>query len=374
MFNKSKLFFWTVEILAVAALLFLLVKIDWVFNPITTLFSAIFIPFIVAGFLYYVFDPLLDLLEKKLKFKRGIGILLCIITVIGVYVLIAALIIPNLVTQVSALYQTTVNLYPQFIDWVHKITDSPQFMEISKQLDLSNALKSLNSSYQDILQNLARGMTSSIGSVVGTIVSIALTLFLIPILLYYMLKDGDKILPFVKKNILLTDNYNIIGLIETMNKTISKYIFGLAMDALFVFVLALIGYLIIGIPYAFLFALFAAVTNLIPYIGPYIGVVPVVLTVAFDHPILAAIAVVYVLVVQQIDGNVVYPKIVGQAIHVHPVTVMVLMMVSGSLYGLMGMVIAVPAYAMVKEIVKFLVALYRNIKTEQKKKLETPQL
>ncbi|MDR2976824.1 MAG: AI-2E family transporter [Streptococcaceae bacterium] len=368
------MFFWTVEILAVAALLFLLVKIDWVFNPITTLFSAIFIPFIVAGFLYYVFDPLLDLLEKKLKFKRGIGILLCIITVIGVYVLIAALIIPNLVTQVSALYQTTVNLYPQFIDWVHKITDSPQFMEISKQLDLSNALKSLNSSYQDILQNLARGMTSSIGSVVGTIVSIALTLFLIPILLYYMLKDGDKILPFVKKNILLTDNYNIIGLIETMNKTISKYIFGLAMDALFVFVLALIGYLIIGIPYAFLFALFAAVTNLIPYIGPYIGVVPVVLTVAFDHPILAAIAVVYVLVVQQIDGNVVYPKIVGQAIHVHPVTVMVLMMVSGSLYGLMGMVIAVPAYAMVKEIVKFLVALYRNIKTEQKKKLETPQL
>ncbi|GAB2024002.1 AI-2E family transporter [Lactovum odontotermitis] len=368
------MFFWTIEILAVAALLFLLVKIDWIFNPITTLFSAIFIPFIIAGFLYYVFDPLLDMLARKWKFRRGIGILLSILIVIGAYVLIAALVIPNVVTQLTALYKTTVNLYPQFVDWVQGITDSPQFKEISTQMDLSSALKSLNTSYQGILQNLAKGMTSSIGSVVGTIVSIGLTLFLIPILLYYMLKDGDKVLPFVKQNILVEDKYDIISLLERMNKTISKYIFGLAMDALFIFIMVLIGYLVIGIPYAFLFALFAAVTNLIPYLGPYIGVVPVVLTVAFNHPILALIAVVYVLVIQQLDGNVIYPKIVGQAVHVHPVTVMVLMMVSGSLYGLLGMVIAVPAYAMVKEIVKFLVALYRNIKAEQKKKKEMTQV
>jgi predicted PurR-regulated permease PerM len=155
-----------------------------------------------------------------------------------------------------------------------------------------------------------------------------------------------------------------------MNATMSKYIFGLAVDVAFIFVTVLIGYLVIGIPYAFLFALFSAVTTLIPYLGPYIGVTPVVLAVAWAHPWTALIAVVYVLIIQQLDGNLIYPKIVGTAVHVHPVTVMILMLVMGDLFGLLGMVVAVPGYALVKEIVKFIAGIYQNAKAHRQEKIE----
>src|SRR5699024_9826748 len=101
-----------------------------------------------------------------------------------------------------------------------------------------------------------------------------------------------------------------------------------------VFIFVFVGYMLFGIPYAFLFASFSAITNLIPYAGPYIGVLPVIFTLAFTQPWTAVLAVAYVLILQQIDGNLVYPKIVGNAVRVHPVTVMVLMLVSGSLYGI----------------------------------------
>ena len=89
---------------------------------------------------------------------------------------------------------------------------------------------------------------------------------------------------------------------------------------------------------------------------------------AFTQPWTAVLAVAYVLILQQIDGNLVYPKIVGNAVRVHPVTVMVLMLVSGSLYGILGMIIAVPVYSLVKEIVKFLAGLWHNHREQEKKK------
>jgi predicted PurR-regulated permease PerM len=156
-----------------------------------------------------------------------------------------------------------------------------------------------------------------------------------------------------------------------MNATIAKFISGAAIDCLFIFVTVFISYLIIGIPYAFLFAAFAAVTNLIPYLGPYIGLIPVVLTVAFTHPFQALVAVIVVLTLQQIDGNIIYPKVVGSAVEVHPVTIMFLMLVVGSLYGLVGMLIAVPFYSLAKEIVKFSCKLWENHKEMRRLNDET---
>ncbi|MDR0298586.1 MAG: AI-2E family transporter [Streptococcaceae bacterium] len=370
MFNKSKLFFWTIEILSVAAILWLLVKVDWVFKPITIMFSIVFIPFLIAGFLYYVFDPLIVFLEKKLKIKRILGIILSILMVIGAYVLIAVTVIPNVIAQLTSLLNTTIKLYPEVKSWLIHLVNSSQFKSIANQIDFTSVLNSISSSYTMILQNLLNGMTTSIGSVVSALVSILFILLLVPIFLFYMLKDGRKTLPFVKKYWLVEDKYKVISLLEALNRTISKYIFGVALDAFFIFIMALIGFSIIGIPYALIFALWMAISNLIPYVGPYIGLTPLVLTTVFTHPWMTLIAVIYMTLVQQIDGNIVYPRIVGGAVHVHPITVMVLMMVMGSLYGIIGMVIGIPTYAMLKEIVKFTVGLYRNIKKRKESALD----
>ncbi|GFH41813.1 AI-2E family transporter [Lactococcus hodotermopsidis] len=356
MFKNSKLFYWTIEMLAVVALIWLLTHVSFVFKPITTLFSLVFLPFVISGFLYYVFNPLVIFLEKKFKIRRIWGIVLVFILIIGICVYTLTALVPNVIAELTSLINASSDVFPALQKWLENLSKNPAFSEI----DFKALINKANISYMDILKNLLSGVTLSVSSVVNIVSKIAMVLVLVPILLFYMLKDGQNMLPFLKKTVLKTDKLNIIGLLNDMNKTISKFISGAAIDCLFIFVTVFISYLIMRVPYAFLFAAFAAVTNLIPYLGPYIGLIPVVLTIAFDDPIKAIGAVLVVLTIQQIDGNIVYPKIVGSAVEVHPVTIMVLMLVVGSLYGLIGMLIAVPFYSLAKEIVKFSWKLREN--------------
>ena len=356
MFKNSKLFFWTLEILAFVILIWVFTQIGFVFKPVTALFSLVFIPFIIAGFLYYVFNPVVLYLEKKFKLPSIWGIVIVFILLIGLFVYTVVSLVPNVITQLSGLISASGSLVPNLQKWVDRLSQNPAF----KDVDFKALIDKANISYMDVLQNLLSGVTFSLSNVVGVISKVVMIIGLVPILLFYMLKDGKNMLPFLKKTILKRDKLNIASLLDDMNKTISKYISGASIDCLFIFVTVFISYLIIGIPYAFLFAVFAAITNLIPYLGPYIGLTPVVLSVGFAHPVQALIAIVVVLVLQQLDGNIIYPRVVGSAVEIHPVTIMVLMLVAGSLYGLVGMLIAVPFYSLVKEVVKFSWKLWEN--------------
>ncbi|MCJ1990633.1 AI-2E family transporter [Lactococcus piscium] len=361
MFKNSKLFFWTIELFAVLGVIWISTHIGFVFKPVTTLFSLVFLPFIIAGFLYYVFNPLVMFLEEKLKLPRIWGIVLVFVLLIGLLSYTVISLVPRVITQLSDLIIASGSIVPELQKWVDKLSANPAF----KEIDFKALINKANISYMDILQNLLSGVTFSLSNVVNAIFKVVMILSLVPILLFYMLKDGKNMLPFLKKTLLKRDKLNIVSLLDDMNATISKYISGAAIDCLFIFVTVFIAYLIIGVPYAFLFAAFSAITNLIPYLGPYIGLIPVLFSIGFTDPVRALIAALVVLTLQQIDGNIIYPKVVGSAIEVHPVTIMVLMLVAGSLYGLIGMLVAVPFYSLAKEVVKFLWRLWENHKQVQ---------
>lgn len=361
MFKNSKLFFWTIELFAVLGVIWISTHIGFVFKPVTTLFSLVFLPFIIAGFLYYVFNPLVMFLEEKIKLPRIWGIVLVFVLLIGLLTYTVISLVPRVITQLSDLIIASGSIVPELQKWVDKLSANPAF----KEIDFKALINKANISYMDILQNLLSGVTFSLSNVVNAIFKVVMILSLVPILLFYMLKDGKNMLPFLKKTLLKRDKLNIVSLLDDMNATISKYISGAAIDCLFIFVTVFIAYLIIGVPYAFLFAAFSAITNLIPYLGPYIGLIPVLFSIGFTDPVRALIAALIVLTLQQIDGNIIYPKVVGSAIEVHPVTIMVLMLVAGSLYGLIGMLVAVPFYSLAKEVVKFLWRLWENHKQVQ---------
>ena len=364
MFHKSKLMFWTSEVLLLTIIFFIWRQMGDMITPVVSVINTILIPFVMGGFLYYITNPLVTLLEKKLKINRLFGILITLFLLFGLVTVGVIYLLPILINQLSSLINSTQNLYWEIQSFVNQLSKNPLF----KSLNIQSTIQQLNLSYVDILQNILNSVTNSLGSVVSAVINTLMILIMTPIFLVYFLMDGHKLLPMLERTVLKRDKLNISSLLTNLNATVARYISGISIDALLIGTLAYIGYSVIGLKYALVFAIFSALANLIPYVGPSIGLIPMLITYFFTDPNKMLAALIYMLIIQQIDGNILYPRIVGSVMKVHPITIMVLLLLSSNIYGIMGMIVAIPTYSILKEIVKFLANLYDNHKEAQQQK------
>lgn len=364
MFHKSKLMFWTSEVLLLTIIFFIWRQMGDMITPVVSVINTILIPFVMGGFLYYITNPLVTLLEKKLKINRIFGILITLFLLFGLVTVGVTYLLPILINQLSSLINSTQNLYWEIQSFVNQLSKNPLF----KSLNIQSTIQQLNLSYVDILQNILNSVTNSLGSVVSAVINTLMILIMTPIFLVYFLMDGHKLLPMLERTVLKRDKLNISSLLTNLNATVARYISGISIDALLIGTLAYIGYSVIGLKYALVFAIFSALANLIPYVGPSIGLIPMLITYFFTDPHKMLAALIYMLIIQQIDGNILYPRIVGSVMKVHPITIMVLLLLSSNIYGIMGMIVAIPTYSILKEIVKFLANLYDNHKEAQQQK------
>ena len=364
MFHKSKLMFWTSEVLLLTIIFFIWRQMGDMITPVVSVINTILIPFVMGGFLYYITNPLVTLLEKKLKINRIFGILITLLLLFGLVTVGVIYLLPILINQLSSLINSTQNLYWEIQSFVNQLSKNPLF----KSLNIQSTIQQLNLSYVDILQNILNSVTNSLGSVVSAVINTLMILIMTPIFLVYFLMDGHKLLPMLERTVLKRDKLNISTLLTNLNATVARYISGISIDALLIGTLAYIGYSVIGLKYALVFAIFSALANLIPYVGPSIGLIPMLITYFFTDPHKMLEALIYMLIIQQIDGNILYPRIVGSVMKVHPITLMVLLLLSSNIYGIMGMIVAIPTYSILKEIVKFLANLYDNHKEAQQQK------
>ena len=364
MFHKSKLMFWTSEVLLLTIIFFIWRQMGDMITPVVSVINTILIPFVMGGFLYYITNPLVTLLEKKLRINRIFGILITLFLLFGLVTVGVIYLLPILINQLSSLINSTQNLYWEIQSFVNQLSKNPLF----KSLNIQSTIQQLNLSYVDILQNILNSVTNSLGSVVSAVINTLMILIMTPIFLVYFLMDGHKLLPMLERTVLKRDKLNISSLLTNLNATVARYISGISIDALLIGTLAYIGYSVIGLKYALVFAIFSALANLIPYVGPSIGLIPMLITYFFTDPNKMLAALIYMLIIQQIDGNILYPRIVGSVMKVHPITIMVLLLLSSNIYGIMGMIVAIPTYSILKEIVKFLANLYDNHKEAQQQK------
>lgn len=354
--RKKKLMFWSAELLLLASLIFVFTKIRFVFSPVFTFFQTLFAPFLIAGFLFYLLNPLVKMLMKirikKFKVKRPLAIAVVFLLLISVLGLVISFFIPRLIEQIkslviglpgylSELQRFLTNLFNNsHIDWLQKV-------------DLHSYMNKFEGSLTSILKKFILSLTTSLGSVIGTITSVTVTLVTVPFILFYMLKDGEKLVPTVEKFFPEHNRSKVARLLHEMSATLSRYISGQMIECLFVGTFSAIGYSMTGIPYALLVGLFAGITNIIPYLGPYIGLMPA-LFLAFSKSLPTVFWVIVVcIVVQQLDGNLVYPNVIGKSLHLHPLTIIIILLVAGNIAGLLGMILGVPLYAVTKVVVKF---------------------
>lgn len=354
--QKSKLQFWTLEILMIVGILYISTKISFLFHPIFIFASTLFFPILISGFLYFLLNPVVTF-SAKYKIPRTVGILILYVIFIGVIALLSALVGPHLTRQISDLINNIPEYFTQLKEFVENLSESAFFQWVQTQ-DYVNIDK-IEEAVTSYVSGIPKAFTNGLSGVLSVVTNITLVIATVPFLLFYMLKDGHKMPNAIVR--FLPQSYRDEGLaiLKDMNKTLASYIQGQLLVSLSVGTLATIGYFIIGLPYALILGIVVAITNIIPYVGPFLGAAPAVIIALFNSPLLALLTIVVIVIAQQVEGNVLSPLIIGKQLDTHPATIIILLLVAGNLAGILGMILAVPVYAVSKTLMINLVRLFR---------------
>ncbi|MCT8388866.1 AI-2E family transporter [Leuconostoc holzapfelii] len=354
----KQLFFWTIELLALALLIYIVAGFEFLMQPISVFISTVFAPLVVAGFLYYILKPVVALIQKVQVRGQNIphqgAVIITFLTFLAIIAGALVVLVPTLIQEISNL----VDALPSFVKDAEQVSSKVVNSEWFETLHLSVDVDQVKNAVGKYAASLLTVTAGTLGTVASTVTTVTINLITIPVILFYMLSDGNRLVPAIKK--LFPDRHaeKISELTTQMDTTIEKYISGQAIEMGFVGATMAIGYLLIGQPYAWLLGVLAGITNIVPYIGPWIGVVPSLIVASTQSWKQVVLVLVVMTVVQQLDGNFIYPNVIGKSLAIHPLTIMILLMVAGNLWGIVGMILIVPVYAILRVIIKFVVELF----------------
>ena len=351
--------FWPSLLLVIAVLIWVCTKIQFIFQPFLTFISVVFVPLILSGFLYYMLNPILKLLLKvrlgRFRLNRGVASLLLVLMLILIICGGLAMLIPPVVKEITSL----VTHLPQTASGLQRqLNDTIQHSPL-KNIDLTAYYRQFDHQLANYAQVVLKGLSSRIGDVINAVTNITVVTITVPVMLFYMLKDGSKLGPSIQKWLSPHHAKEVDQLLGKMNDTLSSYIAGQVIECLFVAVFTSLGYLLIHQPLALVLGIVAGLCNIIPYIGPYIGIAPALFVSLTMAPQKLILVIIVVIVVQQIDGNVIYPNIIGKTLQIHPLTIILLLLAAGHIAGIAGMILCIPFYAVLKTIAEYFFDIYR---------------
>jgi predicted PurR-regulated permease PerM len=351
--------FWPLMLLILATLIFVCTKIQFIFKPFLTFISVVFVPLILSGFLYYMLSPILKLMLKiKIRghqINKGLASLLLVAALILVIVWGLFLLIPPVIKEIT----TLVTHLPQTVSGIQRLLNNTIQHSFLKSVDLTSYYRQFDHQLAKYAQMILKGLSSRVGDIIGAVTNVTVVTITVPVMLFYMLKDGSKLTPSIQKWLSPHHAKEVGQLLTKMNDTLSSYISGQVIECLFVGIFTSIGYLIINQPLALVLGIAAGLCNIIPYIGPYIGIAPALFVSLTMAPNKIIPVIIVVLIVQQIDGNIVYPNIIGRSLKIHPLTIILLLLAAGHIAGIGGMILCIPAYAVVKTVAEYFFDIYR---------------
>lgn len=320
---------------------------------ILNIISPLFIGIIIA----WLFDPLVTWLSNK-KVNRVLSTILCFIVVLGGIYLFLSLLIPILANQINDF----INILPNILNYVQKFIDNLfNSIEISSGYNLDSSKLGIYNAIQNFSVTFATKLPDTIIGILKVILNGGIALGLGFMIGFYMLINFNNVrrqlLGFVPKKW----QNGAIYLTDKLNETLRNFVQGTLMIALIVFIISSIGYTIAGLKAPVLFGFFAGFTNMIPYIGPYIGAIPAVIVGFSTSPIAGIITLIIAISVQILDSTILQPIIMGKTMKLHPVTIMIGLLIFGSFFGIIGMMVATPIMAILKIIWTFIDEKYSII-------------
>lgn len=349
-FLHSKWVFRLLVALMIIVFLYMLMKISPLLWGLYSFAKKILTPFIIAVIISYVLHPIVNLLHER-KVPRPVAVLLIYAVFIASVTVIMINVIPMLIKQLRELNEHL----PQLGMKAQSMLSSFNRNELLPP--------SVREGFNRALLKLEESISSSITTFVddiGSTISTIFIAFIVPFLVFYMLKDIKLIerstLTFVPKK----HRREIIRLLFDIDQALGNYIRGQFIVCVIIGVCAYLGYLLVGMPYALLLASLVAVFNIIPYLGPFFGAAPALIMASTISLKMMLLVITVNLAVQILEGNVISPQVVGRSLHIHPLMIILALMIGGELAGVVGLILAVPFFAVLKVIWQHVLAHLQN--------------
>ena len=336
-------------ILLLLAIIYMFDKVNFIFEPIVALFSAVGAPIIIAGVFYYLLNPIVDWAERRYKMSRVATITVQFLVLLVLIVWGLAVFIPWLSDQIVGLINHWPEYWRALVKMIDQLTADKRFADVNKWFNQTNS--DISKWVQNYSAEYAKKGIHGVSSVVGTLTSAIITIVTFPLILFYLLKDGHQMPNYMAKFLPPKARGSFLDTIGEINKQISNYIRGQLSVAFAVMVMCAIGYTIIGLPYGWLIAISAGLLNLIPFLGSFLAMVPAVVVGLFVSPMMLVYVFIVFMIEQTLEGKVIAPKLLGNSLKVHPVTVVVILLSAGNIFGLAGVVFGIPGYAIAKVLI-----------------------
>ena len=366
-FNLSWFFKWFLDNTAVTFFLvtlllglniFILSKISFLFLPVLDFLSVVMLPVILSGLLFYLLNPLVDLMEKyKINRVLAISIIFVVIAILLIWGLAVA--IPNLQHQVVTFAQNV----PSYLKDADKVINDLVTKRLPDDFrpQLEQVLANFSSQATSWASDISSRAVNWLSALISATSQVIVALIIMPFMLFYLLRDGKGLRDHITQ-FLPTKFREPVGKILTdVNQQLSNYVRGQITVAVIVAIMFIIFFKIIGLRYAVTLGISAGVLNLVPYLGSFLAMIPALVLGLIAGPVMLLKVIIVFIVEQTIEGRFVSPLILGSQLNIHPITILFVLLTSGSMFGIWGVLLGIPIYASAKVVISAIFEWYKSV-------------
>ena len=301
----------------------------------------VFLPFFISLILAYLLSPVVGFMESR-RISRTVAI--------GVIYVIFAMLV----------YIASVRFFPLLLDDLQELAgnlpnyarQAEMFLEkLQEDYRRFNLPPMLRDVIDENLRGLEQTLVSSLKNVSAFMVNIfnsLLIILLVPVLTFFLLRDEKKLKEWVVNLFPMRARTRFFQMVGEIDMAIGQYLRGMVVVSFLVGLIVYIGLLLLGVDFALFLGLFIAITNFIPFLGPIIGAVPAVIIAFLSSPLLALKVVILIVIIQQVESSLVAPLIFSRSLHFHPLVIILFLMLGGKLFGFLGLLLALPAAAVIR--------------------------
>ena len=338
--------------------IFILSKISFLFIPVIDFLSVVMLPVILSGLLFYLLNPLVDLMEKY-KINRVLAISIIFVIIAFLLIIGLAVAIPNLQRQVIIFAQNV----PSYIEDADRVIDDLVTKRLPDDFrpQLEQVLAQFSTQATAWASNISSKAVNWVSAIISGTSQVIVALIIMPFMLFYLLRDGKGLRDYITQFLPNKLREPVGKVLSDVNQQLANYVRGQITVAVIVAIMFIIFFKIIGLRYAVALGVTAGILNLVPYLGSFLAMIPALVLGLIAGPVMLLKVIIVFIVEQTIEGRFVSPLILGSQLNIHPITILFVLLTSGSMFGIWGVLLGIPIYASAKVVISEIFDWYKGV-------------